>query len=328
VFSLGLRPEILKLSLFEKQKVAERGMLAPVGFTAAQKEEMGYAPLNKEDVVARRVFGKSASVIYFPFWIVEVVRGSESALSVVDGVSGEVPNPKAPTSLLDALVDKDGQTFDVAALRPLKCPVCAADLPVKPNDAVFICPGCRKAWYINGSELTQVHYTVVPPKLKRQSLPVEYFPYWVVRADVRKGGDAITNKYDLIKLSPGVFLPKEEDKAVPLRFFVPAFRLGSMNVLSRLAMSFTRNQPEFEGSEPDEFVVRGSYLSPEDALTLAPLVLFSLVPKGNKNAVKFALESVVEPILGELVMIPYYKGRMEYTDALFGWTVPVGALRD
>lgn len=327
VSSLGLRPEILKLSLFERGAVAARGQIAPVEISVKDKEEQGYRHSGDGEIASRGVFGKTASVIYNPFWVIEVTRGDETAFSVVDGVSGEVTSRKATAKLLDALVDKDGQRFDVAGFRPLKCPNCAGELPVKPKDVVFFCNSCRKAWYISGDELVDTPYTVVASAKKGAGTP-EYFPFWVVRARMRSGDNVIDTKYDIGKMAPGLMWPKDTDKEIPFRFFVPAFRVGSLKVVSRLASGFTKNQPVLKADQPLSFAVRGCYLSPEDALIMAPLILFSLVPKGNTHALKFAADSKVEVMGGELVLLPFYKAGYDFTDGLYGWSFPVASLRD
>ncbi len=328
VYSLGLRPEVLKLSLFEQKVVSSRGRLAPVKLTAPEVEEAGYAPAFGEKSFSRKVFARTTSVIYFPFWAVEVAgAGGEGFLSIVDGISGEVPNPKAPIALLDDLLDKGGATFEVVGFRPLKCPECAADLPVRPKDVVFFCSNCKKAWYIVGDGLTEVPYSVLPPRQKGAS-PALYFPFWVVRAKLSTGKRVVENKYDLIKLAPGTSIAREEDRQVPLRFFVPAFRIGNLKVLSRLASTFTRSQPVWERGGECGPPARGSFLSPDDALTLAPLITFSLVPKYNKISVAFAFEATVEAIEAELVLVPFFRDRNDYVDGLFGQSLPSGSLKD
>ena len=137
VFSLGIRPDVLKLSLFEKAAVSKRGRIAPVRVKPADADQIGFGHPGGEETVVRRVSGKVRSIIYFPFWLVEYdTPGGEARVAVLDAVSEEVSNLRAPLTVLDGLIDKDGQEFEVAGLRPLKCPNCAADLPVRPRDVV------------------------------------------------------------------------------------------------------------------------------------------------------------------------------------------------
>ena len=330
--SLGIKPEVLKLSLFDKDAVAKRGRIVPVTAPYAEKERFGFKMEGEGQMAAKALFDKSASIIYYPLWVVEVARGVGGEdgrfLAVVDGVSGEVARKDAPVTLLDALLAKDGHEYSVLGLRPLKCPNCATDLPVKPNDLVFFCGGCRKAWYISGEEFIGVPYRTVPPVIKKD-MPPEYFPFWVVRAKAVSGTLTVDNKYDIVKLAPGTSLVREQDKDIPLRFFVPAFRIGNLKSLERLSAAFTRNQPVIgEGEEKSVSEPRGCALSPEDALAIAPLVIFSIVPKGNNRALAFAREANVEVMGAELVLFPFFPGRMEYTDGLYGWALPSGAIRE
>jgi DNA-directed RNA polymerase subunit RPC12/RpoP len=330
VCSLGLRPDVMKMSLFEKNSLLKRGQISPVQPIEGDLEQRGYAPVLPGQIVARRVIGKSRSLIHFPFWVVETSCGTEPAgvLTVIDGVSGDVTNNSAPADLLDSLIAGDGGQFETIGLRPLKCPECAADLPTREKDVVFFCGGCSKAWYISGTEFIQVPYTVMP--LNGTGDIAEYFPFWVVEARVVSGEESIGNKFELTRLAPGMRVPTEEDKNIPLRFFVPAFALGNLNILSRLSASFTRSQPVWQPAEVDRdaTVARGCVISPDDVLELAPLILFSLVPKGNKKAMKFALDARVEVKEAGLVLVPFARSGMEYVDTTLGQALPAAALRD
>ena len=326
--SLGLRPEVLKLKLFEREEVLGRGRLAPLGKNIEEFRGTGYADTGDGATAERGVFGKAESIIYSPFWIIEVAEGAEGALTVIDGISGAVLNAKAPLSLLDELIDQAGkQEFETASLRPLKCPDCDADLPVRPGDLVFFCPSCLKAWYISESNFTEVHYSAATPQLQAVE-KAGFLPFWLVKVKITGEGRELSNKFDLEAFSPGTLIqPRAEDKSVPLRFFIPAFGIRNLKVLSRLASGFTRQQPVFKETEPTT-CMRGCVFSPEDSLLIAPLILFSLAPKENRRLVKFVQTSKVETLACELVLIPFNKGRFEYTDAVFGWSLPTAALSD
>jgi hypothetical protein len=171
----------------------------------------------------------------------------------------------------------------------------------------------------------------MPPK--NGAAVTDYLPFWVVEARVVSGAESIGNKYELNKLAPGVRVPQEEDKKIPLRFFVPAFEIGNLKILSRFASSFTNSQPVWQDAGTKDSVTRitpsrGCFISPEDALELAPLTLFSLIPKGNTRVRKFALEAKVEVKGAELALVPFTKSRMDYVDGILGLSMPVGALRD
>jgi LSD1 subclass zinc finger protein len=326
--SLGLRPEVLKLKLFTREEVLARGKLAPIKKDIGEFRDKGYADTGDGAAAERGVFGKTESIIYSPFWIIEVTDGQNEALSVIDGISGEPLNARAPLSLLDELVDTAGkQEFETASLRPLKCPDCDADLPVRPGDLVFFCPSCLKAWYISESNFAEVKYTAAMPELKSAG-EAELLPFWLVRVKVAGEGRELSNKFDLDAFSPGLMVqPRAEDKSVPLRFFIPAFGIRNLKVLSRMASGFTRRQPVFKENEPAA-CARGCVFSPEDSLLIAPLILFSLAPKENRRLVKFVQTARVEALACELVLVPFNKGRFEYTDAIFGWSLPAAAISD
>lgn len=328
--SLGLRPEVLKLGLFQKDAVMKRGQVSPVQAAGEELERQGYAPARPEGIVAREVIGKTRSIIHFPFWIVEAAArsGEEGGIVVVDGVSGDVTNSAASPGLLDSLVARAGNQFETVGMRPLKCPDCGANLPVRARDVVFFCSGCGKAWYIQDTEMLQVPYSCIPRK--RTAAGGEYFPFWVMEARVFSNGGEIGNKFELTQLSPGLRVPQEADRQIPLRFFVPAFQIANLNILSRLAGNFTRTQPVWQGEPLPRGMApaRGCFISPQDVRELAPLILFTLVPKGNKKALQFALDARVEVKNTELVLVPFTRSAMDYTDEVIGQSMPVAALRE
>jgi len=332
-FSLGLRPGILKLRLFADGELSARGVRAPVRLDIADREERGFAALEARNVFARAVFAKSRSVIFFPFWLVEAAKkgggggGGGRRLLVVDAVAGKVVNDRAEMSVIGKLVDKVQGAFDTAGFRPLKCPNCAAGLPVRPRDVVFFCNECARAWYINDRDMAEIKYTRAGAAVDMEGEP-EYFPFWVVRARLVTPERTVENKYDLHKLAPGLRGPSEKDREVPFRLFLPAVRMGNLKVLSRLASTFTNSQPVFTDEGPGRFTARGSYLSPQDAIDIAHMILLSIVPNANTRAMRFALDAKVEPLGAELVMVPFYKRGFEYLDGIFGQTLPSAALKD
>jgi predicted RNA-binding Zn-ribbon protein involved in translation (DUF1610 family) len=308
----------------------KRGQVSPTQAGGEELERQGYAPVRPEGIVARKVIGRTRSIIHFPFWIIEASErsGQEVVLAVVDGVSGDVTNDAAPPGLLDTLVARNDNHFETVGMRPMKCPDCGVDLPVRMRDVVFFCSGCGKAWYIRDTELLQIPYNAIPPK--GPAAGREYFPFWVMEAKVVANGETIGNKYELTRLAPGIRVPQEADRQVSFRFFVPAFQIANLNILSRLASSFTRTQPVWQREELPRGAApaRGCFISLEDVLELAPLVLLTLVPKENKKALKFALEASVEMKGAELVLVPFARSAMEYTDEIIGQSLPVATLRD
>jgi hypothetical protein len=329
ISSLGLRPEVLKLSLFEHKRAAARGMVAPADLDCGRLMEEQFSYTGEGEVFARTVFAKAASIIYFPVWLVETVsRAGDGGFCVVDGLSEDVWSTSAPVEIIDRLL-APVKGYEAAGLRPLKCPECGAALPVRPKDVVFFCKECSKAWYITGSDFTEVPFRVAGPVLKSPP-PSDLLPFWVVRVRMRAGDRLLDNKRDLVEIAPGSSIPKESDREIPLRFFVPAFEIGNLRALSRIAQGFTRQQPVFQPSDLGDacLPVSGCVISPDDALTLAPLILFSLIPKGNKKALKFALDAQVEPVSAELVYIPFSRGRFELTDCLCGLSIPAAAVRE
>ena len=113
-----------------------------------------------EHVVYRQVLGRILSLIYFPFWVVELARNGERWLTVVDAVAECIVQPRAPLSLREALERPATDEPRTVGLRPLVCPNCGWALPVEPDDVIFFCGSCHRAWQIHGVELGDMPHEI------------------------------------------------------------------------------------------------------------------------------------------------------------------------
>jgi len=96
------------------------------------------------------VIGAVLSIVYFPFWFVEIRRPQSRALTIVDAVSQSVVERGA------AAIYSSGSA---APWRRSRCHRLAAaglpelrlDLPVEPEHVIFYCGSCHRAWRIRGT---------------------------------------------------------------------------------------------------------------------------------------------------------------------------------
>lgn len=335
--SLGLRPGVLALNLFSEGELEKRGIRAPVTKDALTLDATGFAPVSPANLYIRSVVAKCRSLIFFPFWLVEITKGAsrkelgERGMAVVDAVSGNVSNLDAKAALVDRIIGKTGRSFETAGFRPLKCPNCAADLPLRTTDVVFFCNNCARAWYIKGTDFVKMKYTVAKPVEPGSGEPV-YLPFWNVSATLTNGNLRIETRKQFLDLTPGTrYLHKGSDDG-PFRLIMPAFRMRSMTLLSRLAAAFTRFQPDFEHGEHgvDVKVEKGSFLTPEDTVELARTVLMEALPEGVEHRLlEMVAGADVEHTGSELLLIPFYRiSASEYVDGILGQTLPVATTKD
>jgi DNA-directed RNA polymerase subunit RPC12/RpoP/predicted RNA-binding Zn-ribbon protein involved in translation (DUF1610 family) len=245
MYSLGVRPNILRLELFQNNTVESLGKIVAMDITPDKAFMHAMKTARSQPLLYRRVLGQVLSIIYFPFWVVEVKREGKQLLTIVDAISQTVVKLEAPTELYQTLNRPLRMTSQSIGFRPLVCPNCGWDLPVRTNDVIFFCSSCRKAWQIYGNHLYEVNYQIANVPAVTGDVPVKYLPVWILQA--------------VIKNDPSA------------RFMLPAFRFTRLKALKDLSMVLS-NQPHdylpLSGKIPE---LHGCFYDQEDAVKLAQL---------------------------------------------------------
>jgi DNA-directed RNA polymerase subunit RPC12/RpoP len=255
VYSLGVRPSVLRLRLFHRATLEVDGRLV----SATLSPEVALVQGMKTDIHAilyRQILGCVLSVIYFPFWIVEAECQGKRHLTIIDAVAQTLVTAEASTALYPVLNRPPSADPPVIGFRPLSCPNCGWDLPVRPEDAIFLCSSCNRAWQIAGRELFEVSSQTVEKPQTGIRGPMRYLPLWVVQT-----GNA--HKFQ--------------------RFFVPAFRYRRLKLLSDLAMNMARRQPAYSLTNGVIPELQGCYYDQEDAVRLAQFVSVGLRAKNPEE---------------------------------------------
>lgn len=246
VFSLGIRTQALHVALFQREAVTALGTVVAVQVDLAAAMTQGLSATGFEHVVYRQVLGRILSVIYFPFWVVELTQGTERWLTVVDAVAESVVQPRAPLALYDVLARAATEESRTVGLRPLVCPNCGGNLPVEPEDVIFFCATCSRAWQIHGADLTETPHEIarVTSKVAPVGRPIDliYLPFW--------------------RLEPAA--PGPDGPA-----WVPAFRYRRLKALQDLAARFSATPPVYEPWTGERPTVQGCFYDVEDAILLA-----------------------------------------------------------
>jgi LSD1 subclass zinc finger protein len=245
--SLGVRTGVLRVRLFQREALEATGRVAPVEVTEASALEYGMETPDAERIVHRTVIGRVLSLAYFPFWLVPHTARPGSALAVVDAVADTAVALDAPAALAARLAAAAAPDVRVAGLRPLLCPNCGWELPVRPDDVIFACETCERAWQIHGAELCQVPFEVAEVPGTRSPAAV-HLPFWVL--DTEAGG----------------------------RMFSPAFRFRRLKYLSDLARNFARTPPAYGPLLGPRPPLVGCHYDVEDAILLARFTRAGLDP--------------------------------------------------
>lgn len=275
VYSLGVRTQALRVSLFQREALAALGEIVARQTDEDAAMAQGLSDRGFEHVVYRQVLGRILSVIYFPLWVVELTQGSERWLTVVDGVAESIVQPRAPIALYDLLARPAGGEPRTVGLRPLVCPNCGGNLPLEPDDVIFFCASCDRAWQIHGADLTETPHEIGEITGAESPAGAVYLPFW--------------------RLQP-VAGPAEGS-------WVPAFRYRRLKTLQDLAARLTAKPPAYRPWMGERPAAHGCFYDVEDAVLLARFTAAGR--RRTPDAVKAA--AAAEPIFqgARLTWIPF-----------------------
>lgn len=252
--SLGLRS--LTLRLFDRAEAATQGTIVPATLRASEARRRLLSPREPRSLVHREVLSPVLSIVYFPVWTVPIVAAGSARIVALDGVTsaamagaGTAAPPASEGSGEDAATCGPVRTL---ALRPLQCPNCGAALPLRPDDVVFRCTGCSRAWLAEASRLFEVPQAVIaaPPGV----VPARHLPVWEL-TDGRSGR----------------------------RAYAPAFRCRRLRALCDLAGRLVAREPTLvaaEDAHPRDDLV-GCALDRRDAIALARFAAVGLEESGG-----------------------------------------------
>jgi DNA-directed RNA polymerase subunit RPC12/RpoP len=294
--SLGVRAQVLRVSLFDRAALAALGTIVGVQLPPDRAMAQGLSARGFQHVIYRQVLGRILSVIYFPFWVVELAQDGERWLTVVDAVAESVVQPRAPLSLHEALARPAADEPRTVGLRPLVCPNCGWALPLAPDDVIFFCGSCHRAWQIHGVEITDMPHEIadVRPDAANPG-PVGgavYLPFW--QLEPAGAGDAP-------------------------RAWAPAFRYRRLKVLHDLAARLSAKPPAYRPWTGERPAVRGCFYDAEDAALLARFAAAGL--HRTPGQVKAAAEAEPAFAGARLTWIPFTSESQSLRDPSTGFAL-------
>ena len=289
--SLGVRAQTLRVSLFDRGALAALGTIVAAGVPTERAMTQGLAARGFQHVVYRQVLGRILSVIYFPFWVVELARDGERWLTVVDGVAESVVQPRAPLSLYEALERPAADEPRTVGLRPLACPNCGGALPLAPDDVIFCCGSCLRAWQIRGVELIDMPHEIadVGPDPASPGPPAgaAYLPFWQLEGPDR---------------GP--------------RAWAPAFRYRRLKALHDLCARLTAKPPTYRPWAGERPALQGCFYDAEDAALLARFEAAGRLR--NPRAVAAAAETEPTFTAARLTWLPFRRETQSLLDPATG----------
>jgi hypothetical protein len=220
---------------------------------------------------------------------------------VVDAVAESVVQPRAPLALYDALARAATEDSRTVGLRPLVCPNCGGDLPVEPDDVIFFCITCSRAWQIHGTDLTETPHEIAQVASKSppagRAADLVYLPFWRLdSAAAGAGGPA----------------------------WVPAFRYRRLKALQDLAARFTAKPPAYEPWTGERPTVHGCFYDVEDAVLLARFTAAGR--RRTPDAVRAAAKDEPKFQGAQLTWIPFRREGQSLLDPFAGLALQGGLL--
>ena len=313
IYSLGVRTSVLKLNLFKKGTLKEKGNVYPATMGMGKAMEIGLG-VNYKDEPDHCVISKILSIVYAPLWEVNVLGIDSSFSIIIDALGENIIDSSAPFQFLTAnLKEGDARDFPSISFHTLQCPNCGWDIAVKPEQCVFLCDNCHRAWESGTEGFQEAGGAIVRVQPIDDSSILKYYPFWIL--SVRDG-------YKMLG---------KEGKDV-IKFFIPAFKIRDLTAVYRLATSYTNAQPELDltlltDDDLPSSQMEGAVMRWGDAQELAELVLCSLASHSHFGSAQDKKPVPPEITSRQLVWLPFFEKGLYLRDALLNIGILKGKIR-
>lgn len=289
--SLGVRPAALQLRLFDHPGDEDRAVVVAADLTPREAQERA-ASAAGSDSPSRELLRAVLQIVYFPFWMVPTGGGGRASVTVVDAVAGGIVKEGVEPTEVEALSKGRRRKARTVGFRPLACPNCGWDLPLRPDDLLFQCSSCERGWLARGDRLEPVVFSVV-----RGSGEITcHLPVW------KLGGD--------------------EGVAV----FAPAFRCRRLKALYDLGARLTRQATTIARAEDVPAALVGCSLDELDARALARFIAAGIAEESSRGAVRPEIPENLDALSAELLWLPFTSDGYALREPTTGAPVPTRLL--
>jgi hypothetical protein len=320
--TLGVRTAAIPLQLFHHSRLsgAETVLSPEVSLEEAVDHSNNFLTFGfsdrslKVELEDTQLIGEVYSLVYFPFWVLEVGANQRSGLLIIDGVANVIRKSiwdQDFTAYFEGQSPgKSTSNFGGLHLIPFTCPVCGWDLPFTPDSKTHICRTCARAWVEHRGSYQEVGYQLiaVPSGFNKT---VHYMPFWDLKTQIHTPQGVLKTRSDLRKLIPALPAGKESGNGSDsIRFLIPAFKIRNLTSLCKLANLFCVSPPSKklranECLEKERF--EAVFLAGQEAEELARVVLISMVPKYHRRARNVLKGSELKAARPRLVYYPFYR---------------------
>ena len=339
--TLGIRTAAIPLQLFHRTRLSGSEMVLPAEISLREAVEYSNSFLTfgfsnrsfKVELEDTQLVGEIYSLVYFPFWVLEVDAKSRIGLLIIDGVANRIRRTLREqdiTSFFEGhLSDESEIGFGHLQLIPFACPVCGWDLPFSPASKTHICSTCTRAWTEKAGGYQEVKYRMLaaPDQFEHN---VRYMPFWEMKTQIQTGDEVLSTRSDLCKLVPALNMGRGKGNgSSSIRFLIPAFRIRDIKSLSKLATLFCSNPPKqsFRAKERlEKEIFESVYLAGEEAKEMARVVLISMVPRYHRRARKLLKDVTIKAAVPRLVYYPFYRKGLYFREANSNYAIQHGTV--
>jgi Zn-finger nucleic acid-binding protein len=328
--SLGVRTAVIPLQLFHHTRLSGSEIVLPVEVSLQEAREhsssfltYGFSdPSFRVEFKDTQLIGEVYSLVYFPFWVLEVTGNNRRGLLIIDGVANRIRKTvwdhDVDSFLQEHTSSEAAAHFSDLRLIPFVCPVCGWDLPFSPTSKIHVCATCTRVWIEKAGSYREVEYQLVavPEKFEHAT---RYMPFWDLGIQIHTPDRVLQNRVDLRTLLPNLPVGRESGNgAQSIKFLIPAFKIRGPKALSKLATLFCLNPPSRPPRAREDLekeIFEGVCLGGEEAEQLAQVVLISMVPRYNRRARKVLKKSKISVETTRLIYYPFYRKGIYFREA-------------
>ncbi|UCG62425.1 MAG: hypothetical protein JSV52_03835 [Candidatus Zixiibacteriota bacterium] len=305
--SIGMRTEYIKMVPFARENVQEEFDSFPV---LSSWEDVRSALLMNVGVISdidlsdigsnvTELFHPKASLVYFPYLVMESYSQGGFNRYVVDGVSGRVLDHVTAVDSESQFEYPEAPTVEFGALtvEHHRCPTCGVDLPAR-QSYVYICRNCHELIVLchNREVVSELHAAVVSEKNQDPM-----FPFWSLRVPE----DRVAQ---LQKMFGGIHRSD--------RLIIPAFKSQNFDALFRLTKRMSAAIPQLELESLDKLDDRflPVTVSPDEATMMTEVIIYRQGFSGERKTASEPAAFVPEDI--GLVYVPFHPEHYFYVDSI------------
>ena len=320
--SLGIRTSAIPLQLFHHSRLSGAEIVLPAEISVPEAMEYSSSFLTygfsdrsfRVELKDTQLVGEVHSLVYFPFWVLEVGTKDRSGLLIIDAVANRIRKTvwdQDVASFFPKHTSTETATnFSDFRLIPFICPVCGWDLPFSPASKTHICATCTRAWTEKAGSYREVEYQMVGVP-KNFEADIRYMPFWDIKTQIQTNNEVLSTRSDLRKLLPNIPVGREgRNSCESIQFLIPSFKIRSTKSLSKLANLFCLSPPAQqlrakENLKKERF--ESVCLAGPEAEQLARVILISMVPRYNRRARNSIKEAKLQVETSSLVYYPFYR---------------------